>query len=112
MRDALARRTLSILATLFAAHAPHASTTTPLPCPPWRSTTSTTLSVNVSQPLLLCEPALCGETVSDVFRRRTPERASEMRLLRREGAECERQLHKYYVHARAADLVGPSREQD
>lgn len=91
--------TLSILATRFAAHAPHASTTTPFPfspssppppppastgrCPPYRSTRSMTLSVKVSQPRFECEPARCGATVREVFRRRTPERASEVRVLRR-----------------------------
>lgn len=81
--------TLSSLATLFAAGAPQAMKTiprlTPLVSPkfepPYLSTTSMTLSVNVSQPLLECDAALPQRTVSAVFKSKTPNFAQALRFL-------------------------------
>lgn len=90
--------TLSNRATRFCAHAPHARNTTPLLtpnrwlsalpssrrpkfAPPYRSMTSTTRSVNCSQPLFECDPAAWARTVRQVFNNNTPLEAQLDRFL-------------------------------
>ena len=88
-------RTLFSFATRLAAQAPHARKTIPRPrpartescegrfAPPYLSMTSTTLSVNSSQPLPEWEPASLAFTVRAVLRSNTPFCAHAVKFLYR-----------------------------